>query len=164
MCLDNESNMSNRPILKTQFDAVIHFFSKMDADMISTLLDDDKTYQDFSKILFVRKLGDLFFEFSQLGDTFLVLDRGECYGCSCGVSGYSFVGNKSKSYVDIVFMRDENKKVTDIYECGEFFNKHSKIEKKNRLFLDKYVDFDVEDEEDYPDNGDPFFGDDDIPF
>jgi len=123
--------MSTRPALKTQLDAVVYFFTKMDSEMISSLLDDQLTYQDYSKHLFVRKLGDLFFEFSQLGDFLLLVEKGECYGCSCGLSGYSFIGNKSRSF--------------------------------NKLYLDKYVDFDLDDDEDdLWEGGDSFFGDDDI--
>lgn len=159
--------MSNRPALKTQLDAVIHFITKMDSDMISTLLSDQYTYQDFTKTLFIRKLGDLFWEFSQLGDFQLIKERGECYGCSCGVKGYSFIGNKSKSFIDIVFIVNEHGQILDIYECGEFFNKTSKLKKKNRLYLDKNVDFEFEDEDDdfFEDEDDQFRGgDDDIPF
>ena len=159
--------MNNRPALKTQLDAVIHFITKMDADMVSTLLSDDYTFQDFSKSLFIRKLGDLFWEFSQLGDFHLLTERGECYGCSCGVKGYTFIGNKSHSYIDLVFVETEDKEIVDIYECGEFFNKQSRYKKKNRLYLDKYVDFEFEDEDDdyYEDEDDLFLGgDDDMPF
>lgn len=156
--------MNNRPALKTQLDAVVHFFTKMDVEMVSTLLEDNITYQDYNKSLFIRKLGDLFFEFSQLGDFLLLVEKGECYGCSCGVSGYTFVGNKSRSYIDIVFVSDSEGNISDIYECGEFFNKRAKVSKKNRLYLDKYIDFELEDEDDYWEEGDPFFGDDDIPF
>lgn len=157
--------MNTRPALKTQLDAVIHFFTKMDVDMVSTLLDNQTTYQDYNKSLFIRKLGDLFFEFSQLGNMALFVEKGECYGCSCGVSGYTFIGNKSHSYIDIVFVSDAEGKISDIYECGEFFNKRAKFKKVNRLYLDKYIDFELEeDEDDSWEGGDPFFGDDDNPF
>lgn len=157
--------MTTRPALKTQLDAVVHFFTKMDVEMVSTLLDDQISYQDYNKSLFIRKLGDLFFEFSQVGDKYLVLEKGECCGCSCGVSGYTFIGNESHSFIDIVFVSDSDGNISDIYECGEFFNKRAKIKRKNKLYLDKYVDFDLEeDEDDSWDGGDPFFGDDDIPF
>jgi len=156
--------MKNRPAIKTQTDAVIHFFSKMDSEMISTLLDDSNTYQDFGKSLFIRKLGDLFFEFKSLGDSKLIHKSGRCFGCSCGVSGYSFIGNKSKSYVDIVFVTDDKDKIIDIYECGEFLNKKSGLKKKNRLYLDKHVDFELdEDKDDFWKGDDNFSGDDDMP-
>jgi len=157
--------MNNRPALKTQLDAVLHFISKMDADMVSTLLSDTYTFQDFPKSLFIRKLGDLFWEFSQLGDFHLLRERGECYGCSCGVQGYTFIGNKSGAYIDIVFIENDDRQVVDIYECGEFFNKESKRKRKHRLYLDKYIDFEFEDEDDYYEDGDdPYYDDDDMPF
>ena len=161
--------MNNRPALKTQLDAVIHFITKMDAEMVSTLLDEKYNFQDFPKSLFIRKLGDLFWEFSQMGDFQLIKERGECYGCSCGVKGYTFIGNKSRSYIDIVFIESDNNEILDIYECGEFFNKESRLKKKNRLYLDKYVDFEFEDDDeddDYYEDGDDYFHDedDDMPF
>ena len=161
--------MNNRPALKTQLDAVIHFITKMDAEMVSSLLNDNYTFQDYSKSLFTRKLGDLFWEFSQLGDFQLIKERGECYGCSRGVKGYTFIGNNSRSYIDLVFIESEGKELLDIYECGEFFNKKSRFKKKNRLYLDKYVDFEFEDDDeddDYYEDGDGFFRDedDDMPF
>ena len=157
--------MNTRPTLDTQLDAVVHFFTKMDVEMVSTLLDDTLTYQEYTKSLFIRKLGDLFFEFYQLGDSTLLVEKGECYGCTCGVSGYTFVGNASHAYIDIVFAADSEGQITDIYECGEFFNKRAKIKKGNRLFIDPYVDFGSdEDEDDLWKGGSPFFGDDDIPF
>ena len=157
--------MNTRPALNTQLDAVVHFFTRMDVEMVSTLLDDKITYQEYGKSLYIRKLGDLFFEFSQLGDTKLLVEKGECYGCSCGVSGYTFVGSNSHAYIDFVFVADTEGRISDIYECGEFFNKRAKIKKDNRLFLDKQVDFDLnEDEDDLWEGGDPFFGDDDMPY
>ena len=156
--------MNTRPALKTQKDAVVHFLTKMDVEMVSTLLDDKLTYQNFNKSLFIRKLGDLIFEFSQMGDTSLLVEKGECFGCSCGVSGYTFIGNKSHAYIDIVFVVDNEGQISDMYECAEFFNKRGKIKRDNRLFLDKSVDFDLEEDEDPWEEGNPFFGDDDIPF
>ncbi len=157
--------MNIRPALNTQLDAVVHFITKLDAEMVSTLIDDKYTYQDYVKSKFIRKLGDLFFEFSQLGDSYLHVEKGECYGCTCGVSGYTFIGNKSHAYIDFVFKADAEGNVSDIYDCGEFFNKRAKIKKDSRLFLDKQVDFDFEeDEDDLWKGGDPFFGDDDVPF
>lgn len=157
--------MNHTTEIKTQLDAVLYFVSKMDVDMVSTLLEDERSYQDLAKGLFIRKLGDLFHEFRQLGDFTLLVDRGECYGCSCGVSGFTFVGNKSRAYIDMVFIVDEAGQILDIYECGEFFNKRSKVKKKHRLYLDKYVDFNLEDEEDddYWEGDDPSW-DDDVEF
>jgi len=152
----------NRPKIKTQLDAVLHFITKMDVEMVSTLLHDDNTYQEFSKSLFIRKLGDLFFEFSQLGDQYLSLEIGECVGCTCGTNGFSFIGNNSSAFIDMVFIIDENQTILDIYECGEFFNKSSKLKRKKQLYLDKQVVFDIDDENNL--EGDDHERNDDLPF
>lgn len=154
--------MTNRPQLKTHLDAVVHFIAKMDGEMVSTLLDDAHTYQDFSKALFIRKLGDLFFEFSELGDFNLLTDRGECYGCSCGSKGYTFTGNRSKAFIDLIFITDDENHVIDIYECDEFYNKTSKHKRKRRLFLDRHVSHDLDEDDFFKD--DPFRDDELPPF
>jgi len=156
--------MSTRPILKTHLDAVIYFIKKMDADMVSTLLHDQFEYQDFNKSLFIRKLGDLFFEFSERGDFLLLTERGECFGCTNGAKGFTFIGNKSRSYIDLVFITNKENQVVDIYECSEFFNPKLGLKKKNRLFLDKFVEFEIADEGDPFDEGGHFYDDDDSPF
>jgi len=156
--------MDYRPDLKTHLDALLYFFGKMDIDMISTLLDDKLTYQDYSKSQFVTKLDDLMFTLYQKGDFQLYIERGECYGCNCGRSGFTFIGNRTRSFIDLVFEVDAESNVTDIYECEEFFNKRSKHKKKNRVFLEPEALFAFYDEEDGSWDEDQSFDDDDIPF
>lgn len=157
-----KNKMTTRPQLNTQLDAVVFFISKMDADMVSTLLDGAYTYQDYSKSSFIKKLDELFFKFSQSGDFHLLMERGECYGCSCGSKGYSFIGNKSKSYIDFIFITNDENQVIDIYECDEFNNKSTKHRKKKRLFLDACTEFDLEEDGFFDD--DPNFGGELPPF
>ncbi len=144
--------------------------------MVSTLLDDHRLYQDLPKDRFIRKLGDLFWEFSQKGDFFLNSEPGECFGCSPGKKGFSFIGNKSKSYINLVFITGENDHIFDIYECDEFCTVKFGLNKKNRLYLDKNEvidfwddemdddDFDDFDDDDFDGFDDPFFLFDGIKF
>jgi len=53
----------------TQEDAIILFIKQLDIDMINTLLDEGRTYQDMKKEIFIRKLGYVFDEFLNSGDT-----------------------------------------------------------------------------------------------
>ena len=46
-----------RNALKTQEEALIYFLELLDIDMIDTLLENDRTYQDMEKQEFIRKLG-----------------------------------------------------------------------------------------------------------
>ncbi len=40
--------------LITQVDAIIYFIQKLDAEMVSDILDDNLTYQEFPKHIFIQ--------------------------------------------------------------------------------------------------------------
>jgi len=126
-------------IINTQSEAVLHFFKKLDIDMVDELLDSDRTYADLEKSMFIHKLGNAFDQFLSEGDEYLKLFPGKCVSdeCdSCGCSGYAFLGNKSGQYMDLVF-KEAKGRVTDIYDCSEFkadsperkFDKRVKIDR-----------------------------------
>ncbi len=125
--------------LETQADAVLHFFQKLDVDMVSELLDSDKSYSDLEKPLFIQKLGNAFDEFLAAGDKHLFLYPGKCCSIECdssGCPGYAFVGNNSGLFMELVF-KEEQGRVTDIYDCSDFnayspprkFDKRVKIDR-----------------------------------
>jgi hypothetical protein len=62
--------------LKTQANAIVYFLQRLDIEMVNDILDDDRTYQDFEKSLFIHKLGNALSEFAEAGDNFL--------NCYCG--------------------------------------------------------------------------------
>ena len=156
--------MNTRPILKTHLDAVLYFMKKMDADMVSTLLDDGNTYQSLNKHLFIRKLEDLFWEFAQLGDFYLLTEGGVRYDDEFS-QAFSFIGNKSKAFIDIVILTDKDKRVVDMYEICDFREHKTSRRKAYRLVLDKYMIFDQEEDEDQYDGRDEgLYGDDELPF
>jgi hypothetical protein len=90
--------------LKTQVDAVLYFLQRLDIDMVSRVLEDKRTYQNFAKPLFIKKLEDALDEFIDAGDTYLNLYNGSCNSKSCNYKckGYSFVGNNSGNYFDLI--------------------------------------------------------------
>ena len=125
--------------LETQADAVLHFFQKLDVDMINELLDSDRTYSDLDKAVFIQKLGVAFDQFLEAGDDQLELYSGKCNSeeCdSCGCSGFSFLGNRSGNFMDLVVKIEEGR-ITDIYDCSHFkadtperkFDKRVKIDR-----------------------------------
>lgn len=63
-----EAYILNKGSLHTQADAVIYFFQRLDIDMVSDILEDNRTYQDFEKLLFNHKLGNAFEEFVKAGN------------------------------------------------------------------------------------------------
>ena len=133
-----QNTNSSKPILSTQADAVIHYIKHLDIDMIETLLDGELTYQDFSKDIFIQKLGIALDEFLQTGDTQLDISNGFCseFVCNNQCSGYRFSSQSSGLYFDLIIDIEEGK-VTDIYECSSFLCLSSDTNATKRVRIDR---------------------------
>lgn len=132
------NNTTLRPILNTQQEAIVHYISVMDIDMINDLLDDDKSYQDFPKHVFLQKLDNALYRFQQAGDTHLNIYTGTCISevCSMGCKGIRFIGNKSGWYMDLVF-KEDNGMVLDMYECHDFSTISPKTSIHGKVLIDR---------------------------
>jgi len=108
------------PLPQNQLDAIIYFWAHLDIEMIDSILDDNKTYQDFPKHVFISKLMSVFEYFEKAGDKILSIHKGGCAGCSKGCRGFTFLGRKG-DYMDILFEKDGDE-IKDIYDCANFVN------------------------------------------
>ncbi|MEY4570813.1 MAG: hypothetical protein RLZ10_6 [Bacteroidota bacterium] len=105
--------------LNTQAEAVLHFICRLDIDMVNELLDAERTYADLPKARFIEKLGVAFNKFIYAGDESLSLEAGFCSSLdcdNCGSLGYTFVGNVSGHFLDLVVV-EEDGKIIDIFDC-----------------------------------------------
>lgn len=121
--------------ISNQIQAIQHFIEKMDIEMVDAFLDNDKTYQDFEKYLFISKLQQAFATFADLGDTHLLTVEGSCNSCDKTKNGYTFIGNNSNNYMSIIFDTTDNK-INDLYECSDFKNKQTNLNLKERIYID----------------------------
>jgi predicted metal-binding protein len=128
-------DLSKKHDLTSHIGAVIYFITKLDIDMLDDILDENLTYQDFKKQKFLYQLQLVFEEFQKLGDTYLEIYDGKCNRCNKCDSGLSFIGNISKTYIDLI-IKSHQGKVTDIFECSNFKNDSEGIVKKFSQFLD----------------------------
>ena len=106
----------------TKKDTIIHYFSKMDIDMLELLLEDNKTYQEASKETFLKKLNSkVFNEFKENGDIQLEIHNGFCNNenCNKGCKGVLFLSPITKNHSAFIFEGDETQ-VKDIYYCSDF--------------------------------------------
>lgn len=131
-------NENGTVALKTQVDAVLYFLQRLDIDMVSSVLEDKRTYQNFAKPLFIKKLEDAVDEFIEAGDTYLNRYKGSCNSKSCNYKckGYSFVGNNSGNYFDLIIDAKYGV-VNDIYECFSFKCEDEGIHKNEHIVVDK---------------------------
>lgn len=123
--------------LATQVDAVFYFLQRLDMDMLKLVLE-EATYQDFDKRTFLRKLSYALESFLEKGDTYLNVYPGTCVSTACdNVScfGYSFIGNKTANYMDLIFDVKADK-VKDIYECFHFMNSDDGVVKEEQVLID----------------------------
>lgn len=121
--------------ISNQTQAIQHFIEKMDIEMVDAFLDNDKTYQDFEKYLFISKLQKAFATFADLGDTLLFAVDGNCNSCDKTKTGFTFIGNNSNNYMSIIFDTADNK-INDLYECSDFKNKLTNLNLKERIYID----------------------------
>ncbi len=135
-------NEKGRIALETQADAVLYFFQRMDISMLKMVLDDDHTYQDFDKKVFLKKLGYVFTTLEEAGNTYLNRYAGFCNSeeCNFKCKGYSFVGNVTQDYMDVIFDVRENR-VFDIYECDQFKCELDSPLKNTKLVIDDELPF-----------------------
>lgn len=123
---------------KTQLDAILYFMARLDIEMVDALLDENKTYQDFPKYLFVSKLQDAFDVFIDAGDKLLAVHKGCCVGCTKGCSGVTFLGAKGH-YLDVLFVMEESV-IKDIYGCSSFENEQGGLQKLIQVFIEPIPD------------------------
>ena len=131
-------NNSGDIALKTQADAVLYFLQHLDVTMVSNILNDKQTYQNFEKPLFIKKLGAALDEFIEGGDTYLNRYDGVCNSKTCNFNckGFSFVGNNSGNYFDLIIDVNDGV-VNDIYECFSFKCEDEGIHKNEYIVVDK---------------------------
>lgn len=131
-------NEEGKVPLKTNADAVFYFLERLDSNMLNLILDKNLPYQDYEKKVFVKKLSYAFDELLSRGNTYLNRFEGNCTSNVCTnvhCQGFSFVGNSSQDYMDLI-LEIKNNKVTDIFECSKFINSDTAILKKEKIYID----------------------------
>lgn len=133
--------------MKTKKDLILESFKTMNFDMLEILLDDNKTYQDATKEVFLDKVHIAFTKLKASGDNSLKSYKGFCNSDNCtnkGCSGYSFIGNNSKNHIDLIF-DEENDDVKDIYNCYQFKTIDKSVDKEDfiniEIMEDEKADF-----------------------
>lgn len=107
--------------MKSKKEQIITAFENLDADALEKLLDDNITYQDVPKKLFVDRYREYFQNFIE--DEEVICDfkayPGKCNGCSKGIKGYSFVNSQDTCYAELLFIEGDDD-FLDIYSCSDF--------------------------------------------
>lgn len=116
---------------------LIDSISHMDIDSINALLDDQLTYQDLPKYMFIHKLLKAFDTFKKADTDYLNAYPGICNGCDKGCPGTSFVGNNGEQHMDILIKGNDDN-ITDVYECSGLLLDNKTIKRGERVYIDKF--------------------------
>ena len=128
--------------------SLVKAISEMDSKGLELILEDDVSYQDTTKIIFLQKLKEVFKEF-QREDNNLIPYEGKCNSDECSnknKSGVAFVGNKSGRYINFIIEENEDGSVKDIYRCYDFCTNIKALDKNKRqlsisVYKDEKIDF-----------------------
>lgn len=123
----------------TKKEAIIKSIFEMNTEMLSLLLDDNRSYMDVPKEIFIEKLKETFESLeNQNINKFSKVLKGRCGGdCNNGCGGYSFLTSDNQS-LDLIF-EEENNDIKDLYTCTTFVNEEV-IEDKNEIYIYIYDD------------------------
>ena len=130
-------------IVKRGISGLINAISEMDCKAIELILEDNVSYQDTTKSIFLQKLKEVFTDF-QKEDNKLIPYEGKCISDKCtnkNKKGIAFVGNKSGRYINFIIEQNEDRTVKDIYTCSVFCTNENVInENKRKLDITVYND------------------------
>ena len=107
---------------RSYLQSILNHFVNMDITKLRLYLKGEYTYDETTKEIFLNEIESVFEVQRNLGDTKLLVYEGSCIGkkCdNCGKKGYRFVGNHSKSYIDLLF-EIEGDEINDITDCAQF--------------------------------------------
>ena len=123
--------------------AIIDAFCEMDIERLANLLDDDRTYQEAKKSLFLKKLRPVFDELGSKGENRLEMCGGICGSeeCNFGCRGYLFKSPLSGKNISFIFEETKDgEDFQDIYHCSRFKPNEGTVDTNNSLVLFIWAD------------------------
>ena len=116
---------------------IVKAISEMDLEQLEILT--ENYLSEYKREEFLKYIKSKFNKFKENNDTHLIAHSGSCnaYDCNKGASGYTFIGNNSNTYCNIIF-ENENGVCTDICRCSMFKVDDIFINKAREKKLDIY--------------------------
>lgn len=126
-------------------DGLIDAICKMDLDTINLILEDDVSYQNTTKTIFLEKLKHQFLKLKN-EDTHLVPYEGNCCAeasvCdNSNKKGVLFMGNNTGKYFNLIIEENKESGISDVYNCDTFSTVNKNINKQaQELYIIIYID------------------------
>jgi len=114
--------MGDVDIFNRKKETIVKAITEMDLVSLKLILDENLTYQDANKDVFLNKLKEIFDEFKKRKDI-LQSHSGKCGSKECSnykKNGMLFCGKNSGKHFNLIIEEDENETVKDLYYCNAF--------------------------------------------
>ena len=116
-------------------ETIVQAITAMDLVSLELILDENLTYQDATKEIFLNKLNEIFDEVKNNKDT-LQSHSGKCGSKDCSnhnKNGMLFCGRNSGKHFNLIIEEDENDNIKDLYYCNVFnCNFENKVNKNGK--------------------------------
>lgn len=122
-------------------ETIVKAITEMNLESLNLILDENLTYQDASKEMFLSKLEEIFYEFKKNNDT-LQSYSGRCGSKDCSnfdKNGMLFCGRNSGNHFNLIIEEDENENVKDLYYCNVFKCNFEDKVNKNGQSLELFI-------------------------
>jgi len=133
--------MGDVTIFDRKKETIVKAIAAMDLVSLELVLDENLTYQDACKKMFLTKLKDIFDELKKSEDALQSLS-GKYGSKDCSnynKNGMLFCGRNSGKHFNLIIEEDENENVKDLYYCNvfkcNFENKANKKGKSLEIFI-----------------------------
>lgn len=106
---------------------ILQAFQQMNTSLLKQILSENQAGNFEALPVYLQQFEKLFSKFKASGDTELIAYTGQCMTedkevcVNCGKKGFSFFGNHSNNFIDLIF-EEENGILTDIIFCSDFSN------------------------------------------
>ena len=146
--LDQLAQLGKVTVIKNTRVSVVNAISEMDYAALEILLDNNISYQNTSKTIFIEKLKEIFIKFKQK-DTQLIPLEGICCSAECynkDNAKVSFIGNITGDLLSLIIEQNESGRIKNMYDCDNFCTNNCPQEEcHNRyriiIYKDEKVDF-----------------------
>jgi len=117
----------------TKKETILKAITEMDINLLDIVLEDNISYMDVPKVLFLEKLEMEFQTLKKQGITnFDKVYKGTCNKCYKGCAGFTFL-TKNLDYLDLLFLEKDNE-IVDIFRCSDLSNTEE-IKKEKGIYL-----------------------------
>ena len=118
---------------------IVEATKRIDIEMFKEFSVHVEDFKNNKKQYFINDLAIAFTKLKESGDTFLQPEFGNCGSCNKGCTGYLFIGNRSRNYINLIFQIDGSE-ILDMGECCDF-KPINKVQNLNqRIYIHSFND------------------------